>query len=100
MKHWDLAETLADSKRDASFVVGNDVWQLQVFGITQVGRDLFIQVVLRGPRFCTATVRARATSSARATAVQLLEAIGEWLTCADLRDHVYLECAEAREQAS
>jgi hypothetical protein len=90
----ELASANSDSLGHTSIVVGSDVWYLSIFGVIRIANDVFVQVVLRGPRFCTATFRTPAVKSLGVTARQLLEVVGTWLASGDRRDHVYLECAD------
>jgi hypothetical protein len=91
----DLREHVSGSLRNLSLAVGPDVWQLYVYGVTRVGRELFIQTALLGPRTCTATVRVTAGVPPRQTARQVLELIREWILSGDECDHVFLEAADS-----
>jgi hypothetical protein len=98
--HTDLASAHADPLGQASLVVGSDVWHLSIFGVIRITRDVFIQVILRGPRVCTATVRTPAVKSLNITARHLLDVVGAWLASGDQRDHVYLEYPDITEPSS
>jgi hypothetical protein len=87
----DLARQITRSGEDASVIVGDTVWNLHVFGITRVGREVFIQIALIGPRTCTVTVRSGCAVVHGVTGRRILDAVCDWLLSGDPRDHAYLE---------
>jgi hypothetical protein len=87
----DLAQQLRTTVETTSLTVGADRWKLYVFGVVRVGRELFIQIALLGPRACTVTVRARAPIVPGVTVPQVLDVVGAWLLTGDASDHAYLE---------
>ena len=75
--------------------VAGDTWRFAIAGVTRVGRDLFISVVLTGPELCTAVVHVREQVVPGVTARQILDRTCEWLVrrCGDR--HAYIELGEA-----
>ena len=65
-------------------------WQLAIVGVTRVGRDLFIQMLLRGPDVVTAVVRVEAVVRGE-TARKILETICAWLERRVDEPHAFLE---------
>jgi hypothetical protein len=96
----DLKFALADTSRHASLLIGLDEWRLHIVGVVRVADEMFIHLALQGPRFCTLTVRTRATTSPAVMARQVLDTAGAWLASDDQRDHAYLECDEGLGQPS
>ena len=84
-----------ESDHQLSMTVGGNVWRMYVYGVTRVGRELFIQAALFGPRTCTAIVRVTARRTRRQAAHEALALITDWLESGDPRDHVFLESADA-----
>ncbi len=85
----------SDPQRSVSLTVGSSVWQMYVYGVTRVGRELFIQAALFGPRTCTAVVHVAARRTRRDASREVLRLITGWLASGDLRDHVFLESPDA-----
>lgn len=79
------------TSRDVSITIGDERWRLYVYGVTRVGRELFIQTALFGPRTCTAVVRVAARKTRREAAREVISLICDWLTSGDASDHVFLE---------
>jgi hypothetical protein len=81
-----------------SILVGTEVWDLYVFGVTKIARDWWVQIAMVGPRSCTVTVRVAAANGRGAAAHQIIALIREWLLEDGTSEHAFLEeCArEAR----
>jgi len=94
MRH-DLSDLVHSTPAHASLHVGADLWRMYIFGLTRVGRDIFMQVALIGPRICTVTVRAVAPIGNPATARRVLNAVHEWLQAGGDGDQAYLELTDA-----
>lgn len=88
-------EEAADSGHELSMTIGDTVWRMYVYGVTRVGRELFIQTALFGPRTCTAVVHVTTQRTRRQAAREVLDLIAEWLASGDSRDHVFLEAGNA-----
>jgi hypothetical protein len=96
----ELAAIVGASPAHASLSVGSDSWDLYVYGVTPVGRDLFLQLTLLGPRVCSLTVRAPAPIGNVATARRVLAAVHDWILSNDDSDQAYLELSQISELAS
>src|SRR5262245_20545424 len=99
MKH-ELAHVLRDTTAHATLVVGENRWNLYVFGVSRVGPDMFVQIALIGPRNCTLTVRARAPIGNRLTARRVLAVVRDWVLSGDESDQAFLEVTDRSEMAS
>jgi hypothetical protein len=100
MKH-ELSHVVNSPAAHASLLVDSYRWDLYVFGVTPVGRDMFLQLALVGPRICTVTVRARAPIGNISTARGVLAAVRDWIESSqDDADQAYLELSTASELAS
>lgn len=100
MKH-ELSHVVNSPAAHASLIVDSDRWDLYVFGVTPVGRDMFLQLALIGPRICTVTVRARAPIGNISTARGVLAVVRDWIESShDDADQAYLELAVVSELAS
>lgn len=99
MKH-DLARILQGTVPHATMIVDDIRWNLYVFGVSRVGRDMFVQMALIGPRNCTLTVRARAPLGNRAAARRVLAVVRQWIVSDDCSDQAYLELSDLHEMAS
>ncbi len=96
----ELAAVVGASPAHASLSVGSESWNLYVYGVTPVGRDIFLQLALLGPRVCSLTVRAPAPIGNVATARQVLAAVQDWILSNDDSDQAYLEVSQISELAS
>jgi hypothetical protein len=82
----------------AALSIGSEHWDLFIFGVTRVGRDVFIQLRLLGPRECTVTVRAPSMMVQGVTVRQILDVICDWLLSGDVKPHMYLELPATAER--
>jgi hypothetical protein len=96
----ELAAIVRASTAHASLSVGSTSWDLYLYGVTPVGRDIFLQVALLGPRVCTLTVRAPAPIGNVATARRVLAVVHDWIRSDDPSDQAYLELPHFTELAS
>lgn len=83
-----------------SIVVGDDIWDLYVFGVTRVQRDWWVQIAVVGPRACTVTVRVDSAGGRAAAAREIIRLVSDWLQGADTSDHAYLEHPALEARAS
>lgn len=80
----------------ATLTIGPDSWSLYIFAITRIGRYLFIQMTLLGPRECTVTVRTPDVQRG-VTARQILNAVCDWLLSGDRSDRAFLEISSGAD---
>jgi hypothetical protein len=83
-----------------SIVVGSEIWDLYVFGVTRVQRDWWVQIAAVGPRSCTVTVRVDAVKGRGAAAHEIVRLITQWLLEGDGGDHAFLEHPALEARAS
>ena len=83
-----------------SIVVGDDIWDRYVFGVTRVERDWWVQMAVVGPRACTVTVRVDASSGRGAAAHEIVRLVTDWLLTGDESDHAFLEHPSLEARAS
>lgn len=81
--------------QELSMTVGGNVWRMYVYGVTRVGRELFIQAAFFGPRTRTAVVHVAGQPTRRQAAREVLELVFTWLASDDPRDHAFLETVPA-----
>ncbi|MGE3957602.1 MAG: hypothetical protein AB7H96_12855 [Vicinamibacterales bacterium] len=74
--------------------VSGTEWAFRVRSVSRVGRDLFVQVDLRGPEDCSVTVHIRDGIVLGLTAEAILYASCEWLRSRGTARHGYLDLAE------
>jgi hypothetical protein len=96
----ELAAMVGTSAPHASLSVRSESWDLYVFGVTPVGRDMFLQIAAVGPRVCTLTVRAPAPIGNVATARRILAIVHDWILANCDSDQAYLELPRIAELAS
>ena len=75
--------------------VAGETWRFAITGVTRVGRDLFISVVLTGREVCTAVVHVRDQIVPGVTARRILDRACEWLLQRHDDRHVYIELGDA-----
>ena len=83
-----------------SIVVGSDVWDLYVFGVTRVQKDWWVQMAAVGPRACTLTVRVDASDGRGAAAHEIIRLVTDWLRQDDASDRAFLEYPALEARAS
>ena len=96
----DTERQLRAAHEPLSILVGSDVWDLYVFGVTKVARDWWVQIAVVGPRSCTVTVRVAAASGRGAAAHQIISLIREWLLEDGVSEHAFLEECPLEARAS
>ncbi len=75
--------------------VAGEAWKFSITGVSRIGRDLFISVVLQGAEVCTAVVHVRDHIVLGVTARDILDRACAWLLARRGERHVYIELAEA-----
>jgi hypothetical protein len=73
--------------------VKGQAWRFSISGVTKVGRELFISIVLQGAELCTAVVHVHDHIVLGVTARQILDRACEWLLARGDERHVYIELA-------
>ena len=96
----ELAAMVGTAPPHASLSIGSESWDLYVFGVTPVGRDMFLQIAVVGPRVCTLTVRAPAPVGNVTTARRILAIVHDWILANGDSDQAYLELPRIAELAS
>ena len=81
-------------------IVGPDIWDLYVFGVTRVGRDWWVEIAAVGPRACTVTVRVDSANGRAAAAHQIIGLVTAWLLEDETSDHAFLEQPALHARAS
>ncbi len=74
--------------------VAGEAWKFSITGVSRIGRDLFISVVLQGAEVCTAVVHVRDHIVLGVTARDILDRACAWLLARRDERHVYIELAE------
>jgi hypothetical protein len=98
--HIDVERQLRTAHEPLSIVVGSDIWDLYVFGVTRVQRDWWVQIAVVGPRSCTVTVRVDSAKGRGAAAHEIVRLITAWLLEDDPSDHAFLEHPSLQARAS
>ena len=98
--HIEVGRQLRADQEPLSIVVGDDVWDLYVFGVTRVQRDWWVQIAVVGPRACTVTVRVGAAAGRAAAAREIIRLVSGWLREDETSDHAYLEHPSLEARAS
>lgn len=75
--------------------VAGEAWRFSITGVSRVGRELFISVMLQGAEICTAIVHVRDHIVLGVTARDILDRACAWLLARQGERHVYIELAEA-----
>ena len=96
----EVERQLQPTPEPLSIFVGDDIWDLYVFGVTRVARDWWVQIAVVGPRSCTVTVRVDAANGRGAAAHQILELVRDWLRKDEVSGHVLLEHPSFESRAS
>ena len=89
--HIDVERHLRTAHEPLFIVVGSDIWDLYVFGVTRVQRDWWVQIAVVGPRACTVTVRVDSAKGRGAAAHEIVQLVTAWLLEDDASDHAFLE---------
>lgn len=74
--------------------VAGEAWKFSITGVSRIGRELFISVVLQGAEVCTAVVHVRDHIVLGVTAKDILDRACAWLLARQGERHVYIELAE------
>jgi hypothetical protein len=98
--HIDVERQLRSAHEPLAIVVGDDVWDLYVFGVTKVQRDWWVQIAVVGPRSCTVTVRVDAANGRSAAAHEIVTLVSAWLLEDDGSEHAFLEHKSLEARAS
>ena len=75
--------------------VAGQAWKFSITGVSRVGRELFIAVVLQGAEVCTAIVHVHDHIVLGVTARDILDRACAWLLARQGERHVYIELAES-----
>ena len=98
--HIEVDRQLRVAHEPLSIVVGDDLWDLYVFGVTRIQHDWWVQIAVVGPRSCTVTVRVDSAQGRGAAAHQIVKLISEWLLEDGINDHAFLEHPSLEARAS
>jgi hypothetical protein len=98
--HIDVERQLRTAHEPLSIIVGSDIWDLYVFGVTRVQRDWWVQIAVVGPRACTVTVRVDSAHGRSVAAHEIVKLITAWLLEDDPSDHAFLEHQALHARAS
>jgi hypothetical protein len=90
----------AEMHEPLSIVVGSNVWDLYVCGVTRVQKDWWVQMAVVGPRACTVTVRVDASDGRGAAAHEIIKLVTGWLRQDHASDRAFLEYAALEARAS
>jgi hypothetical protein len=83
-----------------SIVVGDDIWDLYVCGVTRIQHDWWVQMAVVGPRACTVTVRVDSANGRGAAAHEIVTLVKTWLLEDESSDHAFLEKTTLEARAS
>ena len=86
-----LQHATASLSTPVTLDVGGQRWQFSVTGVTRVGRELFISVMLQGAEVCTAVVHVRDRIVVGFTARAILDRACAWLLARRGERHTYIE---------
>lgn len=70
-------------------------WRFVIESVKRIGRELFIQIGLRGPDICSMTVHVRDRIVFGVTAQQILNLACDWLLTRGSARHAYVDLAES-----
>ncbi len=98
--HIDVERQLRALHEPLSILIGTDIWDLYVYGVTRVQSDWWVQMAVVGPRACTVTVRVNSTKGRGAAAHEIVKLVTEWLREDDGSEHAFLEYAALAARAS
>jgi hypothetical protein len=98
--HIEAERQLRTAHEPLSIVVGTEIWDLYVFGVTRVQHDWFVQIVVVGSRACVVTVRVDSARGRAAAAREIVRLVSRWLLEDDTSDHAFLEHRSLNERAS
>lgn len=87
-------EIRTDGRTTLALHVNGAEWCFAIESVKRIGRELFIQIGLRGPDICSMTVRVRDRIVFGVTAPQILNLACDWLLTRGSAKHVYLDLAE------
>ena len=98
--HIEVERQLRSAHEPLSIVVGDDMWDLYVFGVTRVQHDWWVQIAVVGPRSCTVTVRVDSANGRSAAAHEIITLVRSWLLEDEVSDHAFLEHPSVEARAS
>lgn len=90
-----IQATYVEGQAPVMLNIAGEPWRFSISGVTRVGRELFISVVLQGAELCTAVVHVRDHIVLGVTAREILDRACEWLMARGTERHVYIELAPA-----
>ena len=96
----EVERQLRTAHEPLSIVVGPDIWDLYVFGVTRVQGDWWVQIAAVGPRSCTVTVRVDSAKGRAAAAHEIVRLVRDWLLEGDGCDRAFLEHPGVEARAS
>jgi hypothetical protein len=87
--------TYVEEQAPVMLNIAGEAWRFSISGVTRVGRDLFISVVLQGAELCTAVVHVHDHIVLGVTAREILDRACEWLLARGDERRVYIELTPA-----
>jgi len=96
----DVERQLRTAHEPLSILVGSNIWDLYVFGVTRVHRDWWVQIAVVGQRACTVTVRVDSARGRGAAAREIVKLVTAWLLEDTSSDHAFLEHPDLEARAS
>jgi hypothetical protein len=73
--------------------IAGEEWLFSIASVKRIGRELFLQIALRGPALCSLTVHLRDRVVFGVTAPQILNAACDWLLSRGEATHGYVDLA-------
>ena len=98
--HIDVERQLRTTHEPLSILVGEEIWDLYVYGVTRVQHDWWVQMAIVGPRVCTVTVCVDSAKGRGAAAHEIIKLVSDWLMRDDVSDHGFLEERTLEARAS
>lgn len=86
-----MQNAIAAASAPVTLDIAGQRWQFSITGITRVGRELFISVMLQGADVCTAVVHVRDRVVLGITARAILDRACEWLLDRKGERHTFIE---------
>jgi hypothetical protein len=96
----EVERQLRAEQEPLSIVVGDELWDLYVFGVTRVQRDWWVQIAVVGPRACTVTVRVDSANGRAGAAREIIRLVSQWLSEDETSGHAFLNARALRARAS
>jgi hypothetical protein len=89
--HIDVERQLRTAHEPLSIAVGEDIWDLYVYGVTRIQHEWWVQMAVVGPRVCTVTVCVDAEKGRGAAAHEIITLVTDWLLRDETSTHAFLE---------